>query len=67
VPDATEDVARMIALAKQPPSTQEIVDALKDAHSEEAVLDALEYLHREIAAEQGVDDRWYWRGPAVAS
>ena len=66
MPDATEDVMRMVALAEQPPTTQEIVDALKATYSEEAVLDALEYLHREIVAEQGVDDRWYWRGPAVA-
>jgi hypothetical protein len=63
--DASEDVMRTIALAEQPPTTDEIVDALKERHSEEAVLRALEYWHREIAAEQGVDERWYWRGPPV--
>jgi hypothetical protein len=66
VDDASEDVMRMIALARLPPTTGEIVDALKEKHSEEAVLSALEFWHREIAAEQGVDERWYWRGPPVA-
>ena len=62
VPDASEDVMRMIALAAHAPTTDEIVDGLKAKHSEAAVLNALEHWHREIDAEQGVDDRWYWRG-----
>ena len=64
-PDASEDVMRMIALATHAPTTDEIVDGLKAKYSEEAVLNALEHWHREIEAEQGVDDRWFWRGPPV--
>lgn len=60
---AVEDVASVIARAEQPPTTDDIVAALKASHGEDEVLEALEYLHREILAEEGVDDRWFWRGP----
>jgi hypothetical protein len=64
---AAEDVARTIATARQPPGTAEVVDALSARYSEEEVLDALEHWHREIEAEEGVDGRWYWRGPPPPS
>jgi hypothetical protein len=62
---ATDDVARVLANAEQPPTTAEVVTALGGSYGEEEVLDALEHWHREIEAEQGVDDRWYWRGAPV--
>jgi hypothetical protein len=62
---AAEDVRRIIANAEQPPTAAQVVDALQGTYSEEEVLDALEHWHREIEAEEGVDGRWYWRGPPV--
>jgi predicted Zn-ribbon and HTH transcriptional regulator len=63
--NTAEDVARVLASAKEPPTTDDVVETLKATHGEEDVLDALEHWHREVEAEQGVDGRWSWRGPPL--
>ena len=48
----------------RPLSTEEIVETVKPAHGEQAVLDALARLRRELEVIQDADHKWRLRGTA---
>jgi len=61
--DASGDVWVLLEQATEPLSTAQVVEALRHAHDEEAVVQALEHWRVQGVVAQDVDGRWSWVAP----
>jgi hypothetical protein len=61
--DASADVMAALRQRTEPLSVTELVELLKNAHDEAAIVKALEHWRASGEAVQDVEGRWGWIGP----